>query len=120
MKVEHKLSAAQQETARAIVTDMQQAQRAYYVALGQAMEHNRTFEQGATVLANVVKLIETEAQLPPAQKGFYVLSQDGTAIVAETADAPAAEQQQLAMPPVPGELIEHVGKRGGLVNGSAT
>lgn len=85
MKIEHTLDPATVQFAAGIVRQLN-AKRAEYLAfLGQAKEVELQVEMMRQALSQHLQLVEQTAQLPKPVRP-YMLSDDGTKLIGETAD----------------------------------
>ncbi len=109
MKIEHTLSPTLQATFRELTKQSGQLRAAQLQALGQAKEAELQQVILQTTYANQIQIIQATEQLPESIRP-YQLSEDGTKLIGETADKPAAA------PNAPAPVIDAIPQ---LVNGSA-
>lgn len=104
MKITHPLPPATVEQVRETLRLLETRRRDYLAALGAAKEIE--IEVGAIRAALSQQLaIEEAAGGLPKPIGQYLLSADGSALVGETADAPAAEVPAVVAPPAAVEKV---------------
>src|SRR5262245_33773216 len=106
MKIEHQLSPTLQATFRELAKQGVQLRAAQLQALGQAKEAELQQVILQTTFANQIAIIQATEKLPESITP-YQLSEDGTKLIGETAEKPAA---------APAPVVEIDNKH---VNGSA-
>lgn len=97
MKITHPLPAATVEQVQGTLRLLDGKRRDYLAALGAAKEIETEMVAIRAALSQQLAIEQAAARLPEPI-GQYVLSADGTALVGETADKPAAEVPAIAPP----------------------
>jgi hypothetical protein len=112
MRIEHKLSPAMQAYMRRGVEQLNRFRQQYLQLLGQAKEVEMAKEALQKAMSEQLGMIQQTEGLPtPIQP--YQLSEDGTKLVGEIADSPAAtasdEAATIAAPsPAVNELLDSI------------
>ena len=115
MKVEHTLSPAMQAYIKQALGQLNQNRREYLQALGAAKELEMQAQTLQTALSEQLGIIQRTENLPEPI-GQYRLNEDGTKMIGETADRPAAapamQPEVLPAQRVNGSGVEYGNERG--------